>query len=66
MLLKRLWPGEPIAPTMGGVIGGITACIRRAPESWARQIAMAWLNAPRWTFGEEVMARDMIGTHGGA
>src|SRR5262245_49736213 len=54
----RLWQGEPVAPTMEGVIEGITACIRRAPECWTRQIAMAWLNVPRCTCSGDVMARD--------
>lgn len=39
----RLWIGEPVAPTPESVIAALEACIRQAPESWNRVLALAWL-----------------------
>src|SRR5436309_934845 len=41
----RLWIGDPVPPTMAGVVAGLTVCIRRAPGSRERQAAMTWLHA---------------------
>jgi len=39
----RLWIGEPVAPTPEAVIAALEDCIRRAPGSWNRALALAWL-----------------------
>jgi len=39
----RLWIGEPVAPTPEAVIAALELCIRQAPESWNRVLALAWL-----------------------
>jgi hypothetical protein len=48
----RLWIGDPVPPTMAGVVAGLTNCVRRAPGSWERQAAMTWLHAAPWADGE--------------
>jgi len=44
----RLWLGEPIAPTQDALCQALETCIRQAPSSWDRIMAMAWLRAPAW------------------
>jgi len=44
----RLWVGTPVAPTPQGLCNALESCIRQAPGSWQRFIAMAWLAAPLW------------------
>ncbi|MHB8646275.1 MAG: hypothetical protein ACYDAR_10855 [Thermomicrobiales bacterium] len=42
----RLWIGDEAPPTEAGVRACLEASIRQAPGSWARFVAMAWLDAP--------------------
>lgn len=42
-----LWIGPPIEPSERAIGAAIEECIRRAPVSWSRTVAMAWLQAPR-------------------
>lgn len=42
----RLWLGDAVAPTQEAVNAALEGCIGRAPGSWLRCEAMAWVNAP--------------------
>lgn len=44
----RLWLGEAVAPTQGGLCNALEQCIRHAPGSWQRFVAMSWLTSPAW------------------
>lgn len=50
-LYWRLWLGEVAAPTQQGLCNALEGCIRQAPGSWQRMMAMAWMAAPPWIAG---------------
>lgn len=42
----ELWIGAPVPATMEGVARGLGRCIRHAPGSWSRFVALEWLGMP--------------------
>lgn len=41
-----VWIGDPVPPTPEAVMAALEACIRRAPGSWDRVLALEWLRRP--------------------
>ncbi len=47
----RLWIGAVVAPMQQGLCDALEDCIRQAPGSWERFIAMPWMESLPWTAG---------------
>lgn len=59
----RLWFGDPIPPdqiTHDATARALESCIRRAPASWERSLALAWSHAPHWDSSDDRRDRGSL------